>query len=46
MIGKSKTYRNIAGLLLSATVLAACNQGVGDLQQFVVETKNRPPGRI
>lgn len=26
--------------------LNACDQGVGDLQQYVVETKAKPPGRV
>ena len=27
-------------------VLAACDQGIGDLQQFVNDTKAKPPGRV
>ena len=27
-------------------MLTACNQGLGDLQQFVQQIKSQPPGRI
>lgn len=27
-------------------ILAGCNQGLGDLQQFVQQVKSQPPGRI
>lgn len=33
-------------LILFTLALAGCNQGIGDLQQFVNETKARPPGRV
>jgi type IV pilus assembly protein PilP len=32
--------------LLTLFALSACNQGVGDLQQFVNQTKAKPPGRV
>ena len=29
-----------------ATLLAGCGEGLGDLQQFVQQTRSKPPGRI
>lgn len=43
------SLRITARLILSLVVLSganACNQGMGDLQQFVDETKAKPPGRV
>ncbi len=33
-------------LTLSALTLTGCNQGIGDLQEFVQKTKAKPPGRV
>ena len=41
--------KNIRILLLACTitaVLAGCDQGLGDLQQFTQQIKSQPPGRI
>lgn len=32
--------------VLLVLILAGCNQGIGDLQQFVQKTKAKPPGRV
>ena len=32
--------------LLTLFTLGGCNQGLGDLQQFVNQTKAKPPGRV
>lgn len=45
MIGAGKYYR-FASTVLITGLLAACNQGLGDLQQFVAQEKAQPPGRI
>ena len=40
---------NLRTLLFSFAVvslLASCGQGIGDLQQFVQQTRSKPPGRI
>ena len=45
MLFKKSPYQT--GLALFALfTLSACNQGMGDLQQFVNETKAKPPGRV
>jgi type IV pilus assembly protein PilP len=36
----------VGAIGLLATLLSACDQGLGDLQQFVDETKAKPPGRV
>ena len=41
---KSPYHAGLAMLMLLA--LSACNQGMGDLQQFVNQTKAKPPGRV
>ncbi len=33
-------------LLLLTLTITACNQGIGDLEQFVENTKAKPPGRV
>ena len=33
-------------LLLTLFILPGCDQSIGDLQQFVAETKAKPPGRV
>lgn len=33
-------------VLVACGLLSACNQGLGDLQQFVQQTISQPPGRI
>ena len=44
MIGKSSyKLHTVAACCL---FLAGCNQGLGDLQQFVQQVKSQPPGRI
>ena len=42
------SQRNLLpGLIgLVAITLSGCNQGVGDLREFVAETKAKPPGRV
>ena len=44
MIGKS-SYR-LHTFAACCVLLAGCNQGLGDLQQFVQQVKSQPPGRI
>jgi type IV pilus assembly protein PilP len=46
MIGTSNSAIKLATLCLTGSLLIGCNQGVGDLQQFVQQIKNRPAGRI
>lgn len=41
---KSPSHTGLAMLMLFA--LSACDQGMGDLQLFVNETKAKPPGRV
>jgi len=33
-------------LIIVTLILSSCNQEVGDLQQFVSQTKDKPPGRV
>ena len=45
----SRGFRKACRLTLLAalgTVLAGCGEGLGDLQQFVQQTRAKPPGRI
>jgi type IV pilus assembly protein PilP len=46
MIGKLKSHIRIASLCLASGLLASCDQGINDLQQFVAQIKAQPPGRI
>lgn len=39
------SFRIVLGILLISSI-SACNQGLGDLQQFVNKTKAKPPGRV
>jgi len=41
-----KTSLKLLLVILTAFVLTGCNQGIGDLQQFVNKTKAKPPGRV
>jgi type IV pilus assembly protein PilP len=43
---KSNRYSRIPLILAVCGLVTACDQGLGDLQQFVQETVSRPPGRI
>lgn len=45
MLFKKSPYHTVLAMLVLFT-LSACNQGMGDLQQFVNETKAKPPGRV
>jgi len=36
----------LPAILLASGLLTACDQGLGDLQQFVQQTISQPPGRI
>ena len=45
MMGKSR-YLRISAVLASAALLTSCDQGLGDLQQYVQQVKSQPPGRI
>lgn len=45
MSPSSKTIR-ISFSLLVMLGISACNQGMSDLQQFVDQTKAKPPGRV
>ncbi len=46
MIGLPAKYPRYVVVIAMTGLLSACNQGVGDLQQFVQQTKAQPPGRI
>lgn len=47
MIHHSNRKNTLFGLTaLCLLVLSGCNQGLGDLQQFVADTKAKPPGRV
>ena len=46
MIGSPSKLIKITLVILISGLLAACNQGLGDLQQFVAQIKAQPPGRI
>jgi type IV pilus assembly protein PilP len=39
-------YLRLPTVLVVCGLVTACNQGLGDLQQFVQQTISRPPGRI
>lgn len=41
-----KTPFKIQLVILASIALTGCNQGIGDLQQFVNKTKAKPPGRV
>lgn len=36
----------ISILVFTTLILSGCGQGIGDLQQFVNQTKAKPPGRV
>ena len=38
--------RNLVFSLAVAALLAGCGEGLGDLQNFVQQTRSKPPGRI
>ena len=46
MTGGSGALRRLLLPGLLATLLAGCGEGLGDLQQFVEQTRAKPPGRI
>lgn len=46
MIGPSSKYVKFSLTIVITGLLSACNQGLGDLQQFVTQIKAQPPGRI
>ena len=41
-----KTPLKLKLVILISLTLSGCNQGIGDLQQFVNKTKAKPPGRV
>ena len=45
MMGKKRYFR-VSLLLTTAVLLSSCDQGLGDLQQFVQQIKSQPAGRI
>ncbi len=45
MMGENQYFR-ISLLLITSVLLASCDQGLGDLQQYVQQIKSQPPGRI
>lgn len=45
MMGKRNICR-LTTIAACAFLLTGCNQGLGDLQQFVQQIKSQPPGRI
>lgn len=46
MIGLQAKYIRFALAIVITGLLSACNQGLGDLQQFVQQVVAQPPGRI
>ncbi len=46
MTGMSKVLPKIILLGALATLLAGCGEGLGDLKQYVQQTRAQPPGRI
>jgi type IV pilus assembly protein PilP len=46
MIGLPIKYIRFALAIVITGLLSACNQGLGDLQQFVQQVVAQPPGRI
>ncbi len=41
-----KIISRLSGIAACTLLLTACNQGLGDLQQFFQQVKSQPPGRI
>ena len=46
MTGKLKSLLKITLLGTFAVLVAGCGEGLGDLQDFVAQTRAKPPGRI
>lgn len=46
MSARFRAVRRITLLTALAALLAGCGEGLGDLQQFVQQTRAKPPGRI
>ncbi len=46
MKGLPGKYIRITLVTVMTGLLSACNQGMGDLQQFILQVKTQPPGRI
>lgn len=42
----AQTPFRIGLTLVTLLTLSGCNQGIGDLEQYVIETKAKPPGRV
>lgn len=43
---KLNHYVRLSVMVAACGLISSCDQGIGDLQQFVEQTINQPPGRI
>ncbi|MCP4432128.1 MAG: pilus assembly protein PilP [Gammaproteobacteria bacterium] len=46
MMGNKELTTKLSAIIACGLLLAGCNQGLGDLQQYVQQVKSQPPGRI
>ena len=46
MMGRNSLTTKLPAIFVCSLFLAGCNQGLGDLQQYVQQVKSQPPGRI